>query len=217
MRNVLLLLSAFVLATAVVAVATGNEHEVGGVPEKGNAAPFWAAQPAMRFQCLWLQSEIAEKGPVVKIDYSFHSYVGTPPTEFTGYKVLLCHTTVKKVSGIFKSNYGGKTPVEVFSGKLVIPKGLKENDWFMVLAPTKAFTYNNTNNLLMEVVWTGATGAGRNLFWIAASGQPGRVRAFSATAASGVVLANQGQVARITIGSPAVEPTSLGRVRAIFR
>jgi hypothetical protein len=216
MRNVLLLLSAFFLTTAAVAVATGNEHEVGGAAVRGHTVPFWPQKTAMRFQCLWLKAEIAEKGRVVKIEFSFKQYVGTPPSTFTGCKILLCHTTVNTIGTNFKSNYGGKDPVEVFSGKLVVPAGLQENDWFMVVAP-KAFTFNNTNNLLMEVVYTGASGGQENRFWIADADQPGRVRAFSATAINGTVLANQGQVARITIGSPAVEPTSLGRVRALFR
>ncbi|NIT37071.1 MAG: hypothetical protein GTN49_11335 [candidate division Zixibacteria bacterium] len=216
MRNVLMLLSALVITAAAVAVATGNEHEVGGPPAKGHKIPFWSEKPAMRFQCMWLQSEIGEKGRVVKIEFSFKQYVGTPPSTFTGCKIRLCHTTVNKIAANFKSNYGGKSPVEVFSGKFVVPAGLKENDWVMVVAP-KAFTFNNTNNLLMEVVWTGASGAAEDRFWIADADQPGRVRAFSATAVTGTVLANQGQVARITIGSPAVEPNSLGRVRALFR
>jgi hypothetical protein len=216
MRNVLLLLSAFFLTTAVVAVATGNEHEVGGAPARGHTVPFWSEKAAMRFQCLWLQSEIGENGRVVKIDFSFKQYAGTPPATFTGCTMLLCHTPVNKITANFKSNYGGKSPVEVFSGKFEIPAGLQENDWFMVVAP-ETFRFNNTNNLLMEVVWTGASGAAESRFWIADTDQPGRVRAFSATAINGTVLPNQGQVARITIGSPAVNPTSLGRVRALFR
>lgn len=216
MRNVLLLLSAFVLTTAAVAVATGNEYEVGGPPVRGHTVPFWSEKAAMRFQCLWLKDEIGEKGRVVKIEFSFKQYVGTPPATFTGCRMLLCHTTVNTITAGFKANYGGKSPVEVFSGKFVVPAGLKELDWFMVVAP-KSFQFNNTNNLLMEVVWTGASGAKESRFWIADTDQPGRVRAFSATAVKGTVLPNQGQVARITIGSPAVEPTSLGRVRALFR
>jgi hypothetical protein len=142
-------------------------------------------------------------------------FYATPPSNFDGYKVILCHTSKDKLTTNFKANYDFKTPVTVYEGAFDIPDNLTQDDWFTVCTPTSTFNYNNKNNMLMEVVWTEATGC-RNLFWISTAGQPGRVRAYNATATEGVLLANQGEIARITISKPAVAPTSLGRVKALY-
>jgi len=215
MRSVFLIALAFTVATAGAAFASGTAKEVGGEPAKGNTNPFWATQPAMRYQCMWLQSELDESGPITKIEFKFHSYIGTPPSTFEGFKVILCHSTKDKLTINFKNNYDFKTPFTVYEGPLTIPAGLNQDDWFTVCAPTSTFSYNNRNNMLMEVVWIEAAGC-RNLFWVSTADQPGRLWAANAEAVKGTLLANQGQIARITISSPAVAPTSLGRVRALY-
>jgi hypothetical protein len=214
MKNVLFLTLALALATAGTVLATGNEHEVGGAPEKGHTVPFYAPAAAMRFQCMWFQHEIDEKGSVARIEFQFESG-GATPTALEGCKMILCHSSLEKLTNTFKKNYDFKTPVQVFSGEYTVPEGLKKDDWFTVAEPNN-FTYNNRNNLLMEISWTSATGATTKTY-ISTADQPGRLRAFNATADTGKLLANQGQVAKITIGNPAVSPTSLGRVRALFQ
>ena len=165
---------------------------------------------------MWLQPEIDESGPITKIEFQFHSYVGTPPSTFEGYKVILCHSSKSALTNEFDKNYDFKTPFNVYEGSLTIPAGLTEADWFTVCEPTSTFSYNNRNNMLMEIVWISAEGGEKNLFWISTAGQPGRLWAANAEAVRGTLLANQGQIARITISSPAVAPTSLGRVRALY-
>jgi len=197
-------------------LASGTEKEVGGEAAKGNTNPFWASKAAMRFQCMWYQSEINESGPITKIEFKFHSYIGTPPSNFDGYKVILCHSGKSALTNEFDKNYDFKTPFTVFEGAFTIPAGLNQDDWVTVCAPTATFNYNNKNNMLMEVVWTTGEGGDRNLFWISTTGQPGRLWAANATAVKGTLLANQGQIGRITISKPAVSPTSLGRVKALY-
>lgn len=215
MRSLFLIALAFTVATTGVAFASGTEKVVGGEAVRGNTNPFYATRAAMRYQCMWLQSEIDESGPITKIEFKFHSYIGTPPSTFEGYKVILCHSSKDKLTSTFKANYDFKTPRTVYEGPMEIPGDLTQDDWFTVCAPDSTFSYNNRNNMLMEVVWEEAEGC-RNLFWISTADQPGRVRAYNATATAGVLLANQGEIARITISSPAVTPTSLGRVRALY-
>ncbi len=213
MRNVLFVTLALALATAGNVLATGNEHEVGGSPDQGHTVPFYSPAAAMRFQCMWFQFEIDEKGSVARIEFLFESG-GATPTALEGCKMILCHSSKEALTNTFKKNYDFKTPVEVFKGKYTVPEGLKQNDWFTVAEPDN-FVYNNKNNLLMEISWTNATGVSTKTY-ISLADQPGRLRAFSATAATGKLLENQGHLARITIGNPAVNPTSLGRVRALF-
>ncbi len=213
MRNVLFFTLALAFATAGTVLATGNEHEVGGSADQGHTVPFYPPAAAMRFQCMWFQFEIDEKGNVARIEFLFESG-GATPTALEGCKMILCHSSKEKLTNTFKKNYDFKTPVEVFKGKYTVPEGLKQNDWFTVAEPDN-FVYNNRNNLLMEISWTNATGAITKTY-ISTADQPGRLRVFDATGTTGKLLPNQGHLARITIGNPAVNPTSLGRVRALF-
>jgi hypothetical protein len=215
MKKLFLIALGIIVATTGLAFASGTQKEVGGEAARGNTNPFYATRASMRFQCMWYQNEIDENGPITKIEFKFHSYIGTPPSDFEGYKVILCHSSKDKLTNDFKKNYDFKTPVTVYEGPLTIPANMEQDDWFTVCTPTSTFNYNNKNNMLMEVVWTSAEGC-RNLFWISVTGQPGRVRAYSSSATTGVLLANQGEIARITISKPAVAPTSLGRIRALY-
>ena len=213
MRNVLFFTLALALATAGTVLATGSEHEVGGSQDQGHGVPFYTPAAGMRFQCMWYQHEIDEQGSVARVEFLFESS-GAKLTALEGCKMILCHSNKENLTNIFTDNYDFKTPVEVFSGEYTVPEGLKEHDWFTVVEPDN-FTYNNRNNLLMEISWTNATGATTKTF-ISTADQPGRLRAFNATAEIGKVLKNQGHVARITIGNPAVNPTSLGRIKALL-
>jgi hypothetical protein len=213
MRNVLFFALALALATTGTALATGNQYEVGGAAERGHTVPFYTAAAAMRFQCMWFQDEIGEKGSVARVEFMFQSG-GATATSLEGCKMILCHTTKTALTNTFKKNYDFKTPFEVFSGKYSVPEGLEDGDWFALCEPDN-FTYNNKNNLLMEISWTGASGATTKTY-ISTAEQPGRLRAFNVAADTGKLLPNQGHIAKITIGNPAVSPTSLGRVRALF-
>jgi len=213
MKKVLILLcAAFIVGGAIAA-----EHIVGGTGYTGNTLPWWGSYTAMRFQCCWFKSEINESGAVTKIEYQFHSYSGTPPSTFNNVKMYLCHTNLSALTSTFATNYGGNTPVLVWSGTYVIPSGLSQNDWVIQVQPTN-FTYNNVDNLLMEVTWEGfGGGAAADYFWRSNASQPGRVYATSATATTGTLYAGQGEVARVTINYTAVQPSSLGRIKTLFK
>jgi len=213
MRNVLFLMLALALATAGTVLATGSEHEVGGAAERGHTIPFYTTSAAMRFQCMWLQGEIGEKGSVARVEFMFESG-GAATTSVEGCKMILCHTNKTALTNNFKANYDFKTPFEVFSGAYSVPEGLADGDWFTLCEPDN-FTFNNKNNLLMEISWASSSG-GTTKTYISTTDQPGRLRAFTEAAETGVLLANQGHIAKITIGNPAVSPTSLGRIKALL-
>ena len=213
MRNVLFLVLALALTTTGTVLATGNQYEVGGAAEEGHPVPFYTPGAGMRFQCMWLQPEIGEKGSVVRVEFMFKSG-GTTAASLEGCKMILCHTAKKVLATTFQANYDFKTPFEVYSGKYAVPEGLEDGDWFTLCEPDN-FTYNNRNNLLMEISWASSSGATTKTY-ISTTEQPGRVRSFSETAETGKLLPNQGHIARITIGNPAVNPTSLGRIKALL-
>jgi hypothetical protein len=198
-------------------MAFAGVHTVGGGGGVGNTIPWWGNNSTyvqMRFQTIWLQSQISEAGNVTKLEHQDWSNNSTGGT-FTGCLVKLCHTSLSAITAVFADNYGGNTPVTILSGTKVVPD-VSNGQWWEVASGSSLFGYNNTNNLLYEVSWTGRSG-GPNYINHTSSGQTGRVYANSATASSGSVTAGYGTIARITIEPTGVAPTSLGRVKSLYR
>jgi L,D-peptidoglycan transpeptidase YkuD (ErfK/YbiS/YcfS/YnhG family) len=212
-------LASITLALVVVAstAAVAGVHLVGGTPTSGgNTIPFWGNQAAMRWQVFWFQREIGEGGPVTKVEFCNYESSGSTGGTFNGCEMLLCHTGIPAITANFRDNYGGHGPVTVYSGTFVISRP-SPNEWFTLFEnPTTTLNYNNTDNLLIEVSWTSAPSS-TNYNKRASSGGSGRVYAYNATASSGSVTANYAHYARLTIGYVGVAPTSLGRVKSIFK
>jgi hypothetical protein len=208
------------LAVAASGAAFAEEHIVGGgTPNSNNTFPFWGNYPAFRWQTMWFQYEIGEAGPLTKIEWQIWSNPsGAPGGSFTGCNILLCHTGIPAITANFRNNYGGNTPATVFSGTYVLPATVAD-EWITVAAPTN-FDFNNRDNLLIEVSWTGGSG-GVNPFKCRNAGSnpfPGRVyNSSSATAETGQVTADMHRYGRITVNYPAVAPTSLGRIKGLYQ
>ncbi len=215
MKKLAFFASALVFAASSAAVA--DVHTVGGgAPNIGNTYPFYGSSPAFRWQTMWFQSEIGETGPVTKIEWQIWTQAGVGG-KYQNCDILLCHTGFSALTSTFALNYGGKTPVNVFSGIYTLPE-TNALDWVTIVEPTN-FTYNNTDNLLIEISWQTGTGV-PNYFWTRTSGSnfPGRVyNTSSKTATSGTLQSGYHHYGRITIGYVGVAATSLGRVRALFR
>ena len=215
MKKYVLLTLALVVLTTTIGVAA--VHNVGGSGTGGNTIPFWARSPyysQMRFQTMWRQSEINEAGAISNIEFQMYTgYTGAGGV-FNGCKILLCHTTATAISSTFATNYGGGTPVAVFNGTYTLAS-TPGGSWVSIVKPTN-FTFNNTRNLLFEVSWTSYSSGGTNYMYYSRGG-PGRIYAASATATTGTVEAGYWQKGRITVGYVGVAPTSLGRVKSIFK
>lgn len=216
MKKLVSLTLALVLATATLASA--GEYLVGGTYTGGNTIPFWATYGGMRWQTIWDKSRILESGKVTKVEFITHPTVPISETNtFNTCKILLCNTTLTHVTTNYKDNYGGQTPVTVFSGTKVIP-ATPVSTWVTIFSSTKTgFTYNREYNLLIEVSWVTASGR-RCDFQVNSRGSHGRIYSNNPTAENGTVTTNYDQLGRVTITpNVGVSPTSLGRVKSLFR
>jgi hypothetical protein len=218
MKKYALLTSALISVTETIGVA--GVHIVGGPYTTGNTLPFWSNStyyPQVRWQCLWRQNEIAEAGYVSKIEwlaYDTTLYGGT----FHGCKILLAHSSLATLTAAFADNYEGNanTAITVFEGDYLAPTPAPDT-WATIIEPWPTLTYNNTDNLLMEVSWTGYTGGGSNYYRCnSTSGYGGRVYAASATATRGTLNTYYSQYARISFYYLDVAPTSLGRIKGLY-
>lgn len=130
------------------------------------------------------------------------------------FELRLCHTSVTELTSNLNTNYGGNTPVLVRSANPLLLSGTA-NQWFG-FDFTTPFLYNNRDNLLVELRWNNGSvekaadtwgwNTGKNWGWISKeyNGQSGQLFA---------VICRF----RITYDPMAVAPTSLGRVKALYR
>jgi hypothetical protein len=217
MKKLVFLTLALVVAASTVAVA-GVHIVGGGTPNTANTFP-WGNRPGMRWQTMWFKSELNEAGLVSKIEWQIYASIPGAGGVYSSCDILLCNTTVSALTSTYASNYGTATPVNVFTGTYRLAAS-PVNAWVTIVSPTN-FTYTNTGNLLMEVSWSSATG-GSNFFKYRSTGSshPGRVYNTSSgakTATTGTLHRTYHQYGRITITPTAVEATSLGRVKSLFR
>jgi hypothetical protein len=206
-----LLTLALVIGASTAAIA--GVHIVAGPSTGANTIPFWPSQPGMRWQTIWHKSDINEAGAITKVEFQASTVSTT--CSFTSCNVLLCHTTLGHVTTSYQGNYGGKTPVTVFSGTKVVP-ATPQGQWFSVVEPTN-FTYNNSDNLLIEISWASGSPSTVCHCYINSRGKAGRVYAYDPKAETGTVTNNYDQLGRLTVGYEGVAPTSLGRVKSLFR
>ena len=203
----LLVVGAILAATA----ASGSGKVVTiGTRVNGNRVPWRGGGSAMRFQCLWLKSEINVPGYINVVEFAYHS--GSSTGAFNNVSVSLCHTTKTRLEPTFYNNYAGKTPVQVMNKLSLVLSG---RAWIDIGIDADKFNYNNRDNLLMEIRWRGASG--NSIYCWRSNMTAGRVYAFNDEAKVGTVY-DQGQCIRLHVGTMVgLEPTSLGRVKALYR
>ena len=211
-RPLILIIAALTFAAfATQAGATGKMVEIG-TTAADNVAPWRGGSgDSMRFQCLWFQSDIGYAGYIQAIEWNRNT--STTSGTYNDTRVWLCHTTKTALEATFDNNYTSKTPVQVMNKAIfTMPAG---PDWVDFGIDPGKFNYNNSDNLLMEVRWNGDGGV---VDYCSRSAQANsRVFAADHNASSGTVQ-NNGQCIRLYIGTmTGVEPTTLGRVKALFR
>lgn len=213
MKRTAIIIAAFILwglLAAIPAAATGKVITVG-TEVIGNRIPWRGlGSAAIRFQCLWLQADINYPGFVNVVEFKYSS--GHTSGAFNNCRVWLCHTPNTALEATFDNNYAGNTPVQVLN-KLTVT--LSGTGWLDVGIDPNTFKYNNRDNLLMEIRWKGSSGD--DIYCKIYDATGGRCYAFNDAASSGTVV-DEGQYIRLHINTMAgVEPSSLGRVRALYR
>ncbi len=212
MKKALLVTTALAVALSFAPAAAEDHGKVVtiGTHAAGNVIPWWGASySSCRFQCLWLKSDINTAGYINVVEFEKSS---TLSGTYNDVRVWLCHSTKTQLESTFNNNYTGKTPVQVRTGGDLAFTG---SGYFDIGITPDKFNYNNSDNLLMEVRWNGSSRTNIACWRSAAS--TGRVYAWSHTASSGSVQ-RSGQCIRLHIGTmTGVTPSSLGRVKTLFR
>ncbi len=150
-------------------------------------------------------------GKITKWEWRCHlSGTENKAGTYHNFKLLVCHTSLSQLTYNFEANYGGNTPVEVYSRsqeKIHAERGA----WFG-WAFDADFNYDGQNNLIVEVYWKDSDRLGQTCTYATA----GTSRGYYDVNGS-ISVVDYWHHMRITIEGIGVAPTSLGRVKALYR
>ena len=169
----------------------------------------------MRHQALVLKSDGLPAGVISAWEWESWSVIEL--CRYKSFKVKLCHTPLTKLTDTFATNYGGKTPVKVLDKAPFSFGPITSVRWFGFDFDTP-FEYNGRDNLVVEVWWVTVNQGGGCVQW----NLPENGRCCWANDDS-PGYPNRGKVytyryhMRITMSPAAVAPTSLGRVKSMYR
>ncbi|NIT35175.1 MAG: hypothetical protein GTN49_01530 [candidate division Zixibacteria bacterium] len=188
-------------------VTVGKQGSVVAYPFRGNAGV-----DAVRCQDLVLASELrpSKANPVIIIRrWEWFASASVSAGYFNNFTIKLCHTGYTALTANFEYNYGRFKPVTVY-GKSAQYLNPKANDWFGFDFPI--YYWDGHSNLIVEVEWRGDTGGFAYTYWSA-----GTARCVFNYNGGRPVVRDYVHYMRVTIHFiPGVEPTSLGRVRALY-
>jgi hypothetical protein len=149
-------------------------------------------------------------GKVTRLEW-FPAATGV--ARFDQFEIYLCETDSDELTGYFDANYGGATPTLVYHCASQ-PIAAAKNVYWGVDFETP-FEYTAQENLLVELRWADDDGG---FIYTYAGAEP--VYAFVSqhdnTAVFGGTKLMQHRF-RLTVAGVEVEPSSYGRVKAIFR
>ncbi len=171
---------------AKFAFAGGDDKiDLGGAGS--NSWPFAIAIVGVserpRIQNLYLASEINGSGPVTGI--AFQMNATSPGSNYT-YSLKLGHSTLAALGNTFASNYSGSPMTVANAVTFSIPAGIPAGEWVWVPIPDGVFTYNGTDNLIVEVA-AGAGTASTPLRYASIAGRRVWVNDTTGTATTGAV------------------------------
>ena len=156
-----------------------NKIDLGGAA--GNSFPF-GATAGLRTQHLYLASEVNGSGPITGV--AFQARATTVAGTYT-YTLRLGHSALAALTDTYANNYSGSpTTVANAVANFTIPAGVPAGEWIWVPIPDGVFSYNGTDNLIVDVSTTAGTA---NNFVRTGTVAGRRVYANIATATTGTV------------------------------
>lgn len=135
-------------------VFAGGENAPFAVGGSSNTVPFDNAPAPQKVQNLYLSSEINGSGPITGVGIE----VGALTTAQTyTVSVKLGHATVSALAASFDANYSGSPTTVANAVTFTVPAGTPAGSYVWIPV-SGSFNYNGTDNLILELNVTSATG-----------------------------------------------------------
>ncbi len=201
------------LAVTLAAAAAFAGQKVVGARGTAIDEPFCAGcGTAYRVQVLVLKGQLGFAAPITRLEYQ--SAAAASDVKFYKLELRLCRTSRAVLTDDFAANYENNTPALVAKAD-PYNVNVKLDEWFgFDLSPP--FNYDNSKNLIVEVRWQNeATGAKANT-WAYDTGVGRMLKTREYSGPKGTLVGTVNRF-RVTYDNPAVDPSSLGRVKALYR
>lgn len=134
--------------------------------------------------------------------------------EFYKLELRLCHTSRTVLGDNFEKNYDGNTPALVVTAN-PFTVNAELDDWFG-LDFSSRFNYDGSKNLVVEIRWQNETTGAKVNTWAYDTGVGRMLKTREYNGLTGTLVSTVNRF-RVTYDNPAVEASSLGKVRALFR
>jgi hypothetical protein len=164
-----------------------------------------------------LRQRLPGPGDITK--WEWYASLTQYPGDFYKFRFKCCHTSKTALTDTYADNYDGNTPIQVYYRE-TCRIAATAYQWFG-FEFDKPFTYNGADNLIFEVWWEGDNDGYAYTYWARSAGRYVCSYIKGTTPLRG--YPDKGEIfdylhnMRITISPDAVAPTSLGRVRAMYR
>jgi hypothetical protein len=156
-------------------------------------------------------------GRVVKWEWFFSNVLTTGRLD--DFSLKLCHTTRTALASTYADNYAGAAPVQVFY-RARVDVTPRSNEWFGFDFDS-SFPYDGARNLLVELRWKTGTETRAYTHSNAVGARFVVSYVENGTAKHGYpsagLVRDEQHYMRLTVTAAAAPPTSLGRVKALFR
>ena len=166
----------------------------------------------MRSQDLVLQEEGLTAGTITAWAWYASSLLSRG--YFNDFKITLCHTGRSELVADFVANYDNRKPRKVYERNSLYTGSAVAYTWWGFDFDTP-FEYDGDDNLIVEVFWQEREGGpGVVSYW---TPMKGRCCMYAGPVPTDPAVFDYLHCMRITVSPTAVAPTSLGRVKAVFR
>jgi hypothetical protein len=165
----------------------------------------------VRSQDLVLREEGLTAGSITRWEWYASSVLSRG--YFNNFKLTLCHTGRAELVADFVANYDGRKPLVVYERDAEYANAVAYTWWGFDF--DTSFRYDGADNLIVEVFWQGREGGpGVVSYW---TPMQGRCCMYAGPVPCDPAVFHFLHFMRITVSPTAVAPTSLGRVKAVFR
>ena len=135
----------------------GGDNKIDYITSyNGNNAPLSTISGYNKVQMLYYADSISGSGLITGIALQ----INTLTTEQTyTYTMKLGHSTMTNMSTTWANNFNAGSPVTVANSvSFTVPEGVPAGDFIWLPIPDGSFTYNGTDNLVIELVIESASG-----------------------------------------------------------
>lgn len=148
--------TAFFVPHVKFAFDGGDEIVVAGESTEDRYAPFSTETSYQKVQLLYLAGEIGGSGPITGI--ALLSDAEWTESETYTITVKMGHTDLSGLTTSFAANSNVGSPVTLADGiRFDVPAGLPRGSYIWLPLPDGAFTYNGTDNLVVEIMVSAAS------------------------------------------------------------